>query len=163
MPNDVFKRRVQLFQDGEQHRPLPEGKDYHLFFSHSSKDRDWVIEALYALEAPPYNLKCCYDERDFTAGQGIISNIENAIDKSACTCLVLTPDFVQSDFCAYEQELANLLHVEGKGKVIPIMLKKCQVPKDIRFINYIEPGQDLHLAYKKVNDAVKTGWYTCTK
>ena len=86
-----------------------------------------------------------------------MENIANAISKSACTCLVLTPNFVQSHYCAYEQQLANLLSIEGESKVIPLMLEKCNVPQTIKFINYIEPGEDLMEACQKVNNAVKTG------
>ena len=83
--------------------------DYDVFISHSSKDDDWVIETLIKRlesQTPPY--KVFFDERDFLPGKTIVYNVIRAIKSSNTTLLVLTNNFLRSDWCMLEFKQAYL-------------------------------------------------------
>ena len=50
--------------------------------------------------------KVCVDFRDFTPGVPITENIVEAIVESKVTILVLTPSFIESEWCKYESRHA---------------------------------------------------------
>ncbi|XP_030044016.1 toll-like receptor 2 isoform X2 [Microcaecilia unicolor] len=81
---------------------------YHAFVSYSHSDADWVRgELLYRLEnsSPPYSI--CIHERDFLPGKWIIDNIIENIEKSRKVILVLSRNFVNSEWCNYELYFAH--------------------------------------------------------
>lgn len=58
-------------------KPLPPGKEYHLFMSYSSEDRD-VANTLRQHLKERFHLKCLYFERDFQIGKNIDESITKA-------------------------------------------------------------------------------------
>nr|XP_033780654.1 toll-like receptor 2 [Geotrypetes seraphini]XP_033780656.1 toll-like receptor 2 [Geotrypetes seraphini] len=81
---------------------------YHAFVSYSHSDADWVRgELLYRLEnsSPPYSI--CIHERDFLPGKWIIDNIIENIEMSQKVILVLSRNFVNSEWCNYELYFAH--------------------------------------------------------
>ncbi|XP_037685509.1 toll-like receptor 1 [Choloepus didactylus] len=96
---------------------------FHAFISYSGHDSAWVKhELLPNLEKE--NMKICLHERNFIPGKSIIENIINFIEKSYKSIFVLSPNFVQSEWCHYELYFAhhNLFH-EGSDKLILILLE----------------------------------------
>ena len=57
-------------------------------------------------------LSGCYDYRDFIPGQTIIDNIVRAIEKSNRVILILTEDFVTSNWCQYEADMSIIEHLK---------------------------------------------------
>ncbi|XP_067832002.1 toll-like receptor 18 [Heptranchias perlo] len=81
---------------------------YHAFVSYSHSDAEWVREELVRrLEGarPPYRV--CIHERDFTPGNWIIDNIIENIESSRKVILVLSRNFVNSEWCNYELYFAH--------------------------------------------------------
>ncbi|MEW6402178.1 MAG: toll/interleukin-1 receptor domain-containing protein [Chloroflexota bacterium] len=65
---------------------------YDVFISYSHKDEEWVVNTLLpTLEKA--GLSVCIDYRDFDAGRPSIVNMEDAVDESRHTVLVLTPNW----------------------------------------------------------------------
>ncbi|CAH1263387.1 TLR2 [Branchiostoma lanceolatum] len=116
---------------------------YDFFVSHSSKDADWVDFALLpALEAD-LRFKGCVADRDFVPGKSVFDNIIYSIENSYKTLLILTPNFVTSEWCKYETEQALMESLKSKtGRVIPIMLHECDVPASVRTITYLDVSRD---------------------
>ena len=77
---DICDERITIIRDDADdvitNIPLPADKMYHVMFSHESGDRDWVIRCMEKLEQEPYNLKCCFSDRDFSPSRTVIDTIE---------------------------------------------------------------------------------------
>ncbi|XP_036111553.1 toll-like receptor 1 isoform X2 [Molossus molossus] len=105
---------------------------FHAFISYSGHDSGWVRnELLPNLEKE--GIRICLHERNFVPGKSIVENIINCIEKSYKSIFVLSPNFVQSEWCHYELYFAhhNLLH-EGSNNLILILLEpipKYSIPK----------------------------------
>jgi hypothetical protein len=96
---------------------------YHAFISYSEHDSAWVkSELVPCLEKE--NIRICLHERNFVPGKSIVENIINCIEKSYKSIFVLSPNFVQSEWCHYELYFAhhNLFH-EGSNNLILILLE----------------------------------------
>ncbi|KAL2780125.1 toll-like receptor 1 precursor, partial [Daubentonia madagascariensis] len=96
---------------------------FHAFISYSEHDSAWVKNELVpCLEKE--DIRICLHERDFVPGKSIVENIINCIEKSYKSIFVLSPHFVQSEWCHYELYFAhhNLFH-EGSNNLILILLE----------------------------------------
>ncbi|XP_012864469.1 PREDICTED: toll-like receptor 1 [Dipodomys ordii] len=96
---------------------------FHAFISYSGHDSAWVkSELLPNLERE--GTRICLHERNFVPGKSIVENIINCIEKSYKSIFVLSPNFVQSEWCHYELYFAhhNLFH-EGSNNLILILLE----------------------------------------
>uniref|UniRef100_A0A8C3WVJ4 Toll-like receptor 1 n=1 Tax=Catagonus wagneri TaxID=51154 RepID=A0A8C3WVJ4_9CETA len=95
---------------------------FHAFISYSGHDSAWVkSELIPNLEKE--DIRICLHERNFVPGKSIMENIINCIEKSYKSIFVLSPNFVQSEWCHYELYFAhhNLFH-EGSDNLILILL-----------------------------------------
>ncbi|XP_070565904.1 uncharacterized protein [Ptychodera flava] len=109
-----------------------------VFFSYSSKDKDWVIQTAERLEKE-YDIECSYDSKDFIGGKAITTNIMNCIKMSRKTVLVLSPDFLRSPWCGYEMQIVLREHLFREQKVvIPVLLHDCIIPDFISHLTYLE-------------------------
>ncbi|XP_049645779.1 toll-like receptor 6 [Suncus etruscus] len=102
---------------------LQRNLQFHAFISYSEHDSAWVKnELLPNLEKE--DIQVCLHERNFVPGKSIVENIINCIEKSYKSIFVLSPHFVQSEWCHYELYFAhhNLFH-EGSDNLILILLE----------------------------------------
>nr|XP_006814470.1 PREDICTED: uncharacterized protein LOC102803333 [Saccoglossus kowalevskii] len=79
-------------------------------------------ELLYELEENN-DYKVNIHHRDFTAGIPIVENILYAIKNSRRTILILSPEFVRSEWCNYEVDQAKFEMFGLRHKLIPIMFE----------------------------------------
>ncbi|XP_028621075.1 toll-like receptor 1 [Grammomys surdaster] len=96
---------------------------FHAFVSYSGLDSAWVKnELLPNLEKD--DIRVCLHERNFVPGKSIVENIIHFIEKSYKSIFVLSPHFIQSEWCHYELYFAhhNLFH-EGSDNLILILLE----------------------------------------
>lgn len=117
---------------------LPEGKEYHVFFSYISEDESFVRERVKSLESHPHNLKCCFSQRDFIPGYHIHQNIDNLMNKSLVIVMVLSPDYVKSGWFNQELGIAMTLSTEGRVRIVPLVHKECEIPVNLKSLNYID-------------------------
>nr|WHE44610.1 toll-like receptor 1 [Triplophysa yarkandensis] len=100
-----------------------EGIHFHAFLSYSQKNAEWVKgQLLPKLESG--GLRVCHHERDFIPGRTIVQNILHCIEQSRRCIFVLSPHFVQSEWCHYELYFANHQRVKrGLDSIILVLLE----------------------------------------
>ncbi|NWW03635.1 TLR6 protein, partial [Oreocharis arfaki] len=98
---------------------------FHAFISYSERDSLWVKNELIPnLEKGEGCVQLCQHERDFIPGKSIVENIINCIEKSYKSIFVLSPNFVQSEWCHYELYFAHhKLFSENSNSLILILLE----------------------------------------
>lgn len=96
---------------GEQWRRLREEEEnckYDAFVSYNSSDEPWVMnELLPNLEGNGWAFKMCLHHRDFEPGRYIIDNIVSAVYSSRKTLCVVSRNFLSSEWCSLEMQLAS--------------------------------------------------------
>ncbi|XP_047421894.1 toll-like receptor 10 [Sciurus carolinensis] len=98
---------------------------FHAFISYSEHDSLWVKNELIPnLEKEDGSVSICLHERNFDPGKSIAENIVSCVEKSYKSIFVLSPNFVQSEWCHYELYFAhhNLLH-ERSDRILLILLE----------------------------------------
>lgn len=108
-----------LFKDDDN----TEGKKFDAFISYSFHDSDFVINELVPeleLTDPKYTL--CIHERNFIPGTAISENIMNATALSRRTVVILSNNFLQSDWGMLEFRCAHQKMLEGHGNQIVIVM-----------------------------------------
>ncbi|XP_063402702.1 uncharacterized protein LOC134686827 [Mytilus trossulus] len=136
--------------------PLPEGKDYHVFFSYrnTEEDRKWTRNVITELENRGF--KCCDHELDFLPGKEIIQNIKEYIKRSVKTVLVFSKEYNESLYCKIEVHYS--LHMslsEHKHILIPVKREDCEIPEDLEFFTWIDARQDIVLWFPQFLAAIK--------
>ena len=107
-----------------QHHSQSESNDflYDAFLLYSSKDEDrlWVHYELRQMLEDKYGLRLCIHHRDFLAGEAIMENVEHAIRSSRKVIAVISPNFVDSQWCSTELNCTNSV---DQKKLILILFK----------------------------------------
>ncbi|KAJ7392015.1 hypothetical protein OS493_014951 [Desmophyllum pertusum] len=98
-------------------------KIYDAFVSYSGNDYQWVVNTLQErLENhdPPYKL--CVHHRDFLVGAPIQENILNSVDQSKRMLMVLSQNFVRSEWCLLEFRAAHRKVLQERMNYLIIIL-----------------------------------------
>ncbi len=112
--------------------------EYDVFISYSHRNKEWVRgELLPRLEAA--GLKVCIDFRDFRPGAPSVTEMERAAETSRKTLLILTPEYLASDWTAFENIMLQMLDpVNRTLRVIPVRLSEVELPPRIGAMTYID-------------------------
>ncbi|KAI0218840.1 hypothetical protein LSAT2_029482 [Lamellibrachia satsuma] len=94
------------------------------FICYNSNDSTWVChDLLQRLE--DNRISTVIHHRDFLPGSILEETIRESIDMSRFTVLVLSPDFLSSNWCLLEMHLArNRIISEGRDVIVPIILRE---------------------------------------
>lgn len=111
---------------------------YDVFLSHSTADREWVDTWLLPrLEGA--GLRVCVDYRDFIAGMPRLENVERAVKSSRRTVAILTPDWLASEWNAFEDVLVRSLDPAARRRrLIPVKLRPCDLPEALAALEAID-------------------------
>jgi len=122
--------------------------EYDAFISYSHHDEDWVHGWLLPqLEAA--DLRVCIDFRDFEPGVPSLVNMENAVERSRKTLIVLTPAWVESEWTTFESLLIQTDDPAGRrARMIPLLLKPCKPPKRIAMLTYLDFTQPAEVDFQ---------------
>ncbi|XP_022098268.1 toll-like receptor Tollo [Acanthaster planci] len=96
---------------------------YDAFISFSTDDLDFVTQELVPkLEGhrPPFRL--CIHQRDFVVGECISTNIINAVETSRRTLIVLSNNFLASEWCSFEFKAAQQQLLKDHHKRLMVIL-----------------------------------------
>lgn len=138
---------------------LPAGKKYHLFVSYSSLDNRSIEPILETLK-DLYNIKCVHPE-DFIAGKPVLQNISDLMVESMKMLIVITPNYLESNFCNYEKCLAFFIHAgERRHCLIPLLLKPCNdLPVELKQLTYIDADTERDIPARIVDALKNNGNY----
>ena len=98
-------------------------KIYDAFISYSGSDYKWVLNTLRVrLENHDPPFKLCIHDRDFLIGAPIQENILNSVDQSKRMLMVLSRNFVKSEWCLLEFRAAHRKVLEDRMNYLIIIL-----------------------------------------
>lgn len=110
----------------EQWRRLREEEEnckYDAFISYNSSDELWVMtELLPNLEGNGSSFKICLHHRDFEPGRYITDNIVSAVYSSRKTICVVSRNFLNSEWCSLEIQLASYRLFDEHRDVLLLVL-----------------------------------------
>jgi len=110
---------------------------FDVFISYSHRNKQWVDSVLVP-HLRNNGLKVQTDD-DFIVGKSAIENMSDAVKQSKRTLIVLTPDWVRSEWTAYEGFLTTYVDPSGKEqRIIPVMLEPCTPPEWLAFRTRID-------------------------
>ncbi len=118
---DGFVRRASVLAKRRGHEKR------NIFVSYSHRDREYIDRLLINLKVLEHTSDLnLWDETKITAGHNWYTEIRKAISQASIVVLVLSPDYLASEFIKRE-EFARILKQERDGnlKIIPIILKPC--------------------------------------
>ena len=103
-----------------------------VFISYRHQQAEWVRTTLYPVLAAG-GAEVVIDYKEFSAGLAVRRQMKAAQDKADLHLLVLTPDYLQSDYCEEEMRRAFALDPDfSKGLVLPVIFKPCDLPPEIK-------------------------------
>ena len=111
-----------LVQDREM--PMGYGEDpivrqYDVFISHASEDKDEVVRPL-AIALQSKGLKVWYDEFELKIGDSLRRKIDKGLANSRFGIVVLSKDFIRKGWTNYELDGIITKSVSGEQIVLPI-------------------------------------------
>jgi TIR domain len=108
-----------------------------VFVSYSSADISFVKKLVRDLEAR--NVQVWWDKSALLGGDSLLQKIALAIDKHKYLAVVLTPSAVKSAWVQKELALAMAGQLNtGAIKVVPLLVKNCEIPKFLADMAYIK-------------------------
>lgn len=123
-----FKYGYYVFRSwfSEQWRRLREEEEkckYDAFISYNSSDEKWVMDQLLPnLEGKGSSFKLCLHHRDFEPGRYILDNIVSAVHSSRKTVCVVSKNFLSSEWCSLEIQLASYRLFDEHRDVLLLVL-----------------------------------------
>lgn len=110
----------------EQWRRLREEEEnckYDAFISYNSSDEMWVMDQLLPnLEGKGSSFKLCLHHRDFEPGRYILDNIVSAVYSSRKTVCVVSRNFLRSEWCSLEIQMASYRLFDEHRDVLLLVL-----------------------------------------
>lgn len=111
---------------------------YDVFVSYSDHNRDWVLDEFIPNVEKRETINVCLHERDFQVGCGILENIVSCMDRSRCLLLLISENFIHSQWCQFEMNLAQHRLLETRReKLILVILEDIPVQKQPRTLKYL--------------------------
>ncbi|XP_053449792.1 toll/interleukin-1 receptor domain-containing adapter protein isoform X2 [Nycticebus coucang] len=131
------------------------GRDYDVCVCHSEEDLGAAQALVSHLEGGAAGLRCFLQLRDAAPGGAIASELCQALSRSHCRVLLITPGFLRDPWCRY-QMLQALAEAPGaEGRTIPLLsgLARSAYPPELRFMYYVD-GRGPDGGFHQVQQAV---------
>ncbi|XP_025419820.1 toll-like receptor Tollo [Sipha flava] len=114
---------VRIFCKSTEFEMDERDKLFDAFVSYSSKDEAFVVEELAPiLENGDPSYKLCLHYREFPAGGYISDTIVQAVESSKRTIMVLSENFIKSEWCRFEFKSAHHQVLRDKRKRLIVIL-----------------------------------------
>jgi hypothetical protein len=109
----------------------------HFFISYNKADLPWAEWIAWQLEAAAYTV--VIQAWDFREGSNFVLDMQRAVEEAQRTMIVLSPDFLASQFAAPEWAAAFAKDPTGaKGLLLPVRVRDCTPSGLLAQINYID-------------------------
>ncbi|XP_026322715.1 toll-like receptor 13 [Hyposmocoma kahamanoa] len=105
--------------------------NYDVFVSYCNDDRDWVLDYLLPHVEKDCNVCVCLHERDFQVGLSILENIVSCMDRSRSIMLIISQQFLASQWCQFEMHLAQHRLLETRREDLILVLLE-EIPRPLR-------------------------------
>ncbi|HEY6251073.1 MAG TPA: tetratricopeptide repeat protein, partial [Candidatus Angelobacter sp.] len=110
---------------------------YDVFLSHNRAQKDWTRRLARNLDEK--GVKVWFDEWSLLAGTVASKGMELGIEESRHVVLVLSPEFLESEWTDYETQISMVDDPANRNqKLIPILYSKCNVPKRLSRLSWID-------------------------
>lgn len=130
--------------------------EYDVFISYSSHDKEWVRgELLKGIEK--VGLRVFIDFRDFKRGAPSIKEMERGVSTCPKTLLVLTPDYVESEWCEIENIMSQARDPANRDlRLIPLLKTQCRKPLRLGALTHVDftVDADFELAWQQLLTAL---------
>ncbi len=117
-------------------------RSYDIFISYNSADVEFAESLVKRIEQEPYqdrHLRCFYASWDIEAGENILLRIEQALSNSRFIALIISPDWLKSDWTTLERVIPVYEDPAGvKARIIPILRRNCDIPPSIRILKWLD-------------------------
>jgi hypothetical protein len=121
--------------DIAQHAGREQKKDF--FISYTHEDREWAEWIAWQLEAA--DVSTVLQAWDFHPSQNFIREMHEAAKSASRTIAVLSPSYLQSEYCADEWTAALVKGPAGRErKLVPVRVRPCQPDGILASIVYID-------------------------
>ena len=138
---------------------------YDVFVAYNWQDSKWVHGPLLLEMEEKRGLKLCIHQRDFIPGHVLEEVIVEKIQTSRKTLLVLTPNFVNSNWCQFEVHMArNRLFDEGIDVIALVILEPlpngsvnktlCKLLEKKIYLEWPQDAEGQDLFWKKLANAL---------
>lgn len=144
--------------------------EYDVFISYSSDDYEIARHSTMEELESKRGLRACIHERDFQPGEYIAQNISRAINSSRRTILFVSNNFLGSEWCQYELNIALMEEMNSERKVVMAVMiddiPNKSLPVDLRHIihayTYLEypkntTDSNLNVFWNKCAEFIKEG------
>lgn len=132
-------------------------RKYDICVCHSSdqSDTEEAARLVSFLEARPHSLRCFLWQRDTCPGGAISTEICQAVKNSHLWVLLITPNFVQDDWCIYMMHQV-LSESPMSNRMIPLLhsLSHFQYPQELKYYYYIDLSKNPDGGYTLVHRTV---------
>ena len=117
------------------------GETYDVFVSYSHKDEQWVNEELLP-RLLSFKISVCIDRTHFIEGQPVDSELHRLVRMSRQSLLVLTSNWVASNFTDYELQLMLTTESgEDYERFLPLRIDQCEIPRTLEQFQIIDSEQ----------------------
>jgi TIR domain-containing protein len=111
---------------------------YDAFISYSHRDRAWVDSHL-LVPLDQAGLRIAIDYRDFEVGPFAQENMENCVDASRHVLLVMSPNWIESEWSSFEYLFASASDPAARRrKLIPILIAPTELPRRLSVRTYAD-------------------------
>ena len=98
---------------------------YDAYVSYHAEDEDWVADELeFNIEGGEEPLELCIKNRDIPAGRPLLNSISLYMKQSRKILVVLSPNYLENNWCKFEFDMAYQQLVEEEENVIILILLK---------------------------------------
>lgn len=99
-----------------------------VFVSYNSQQGRWVRERLVPILRAAGCAEVLVDRERFRAGRGVKGQMDATQDQADVSLLVLTPDYLASDYCRHEMARARAADPDFQhGRVLPVKRADCDL------------------------------------
>lgn len=119
-----------------------------VFISHSSADKPFVRKLVRAVEGAGFRV--WLDEKELIVGDALPQKISEGVAAAAVVLVVVSSAAIQSRWLRFELNHATQRMVEGKSRIIPLVIDDAELPAEVAGLLYADFTKGWATALKSV-------------